>query len=172
MRNASLSAALTVAQNTAYLINGLADQQSKAETNLLIAKIDREFASIISLSGIVRPNSDSTESVSSASAIDERPKSPRSSSGRTDGLMECFRSVPWTTFATLSVVAMSSDIVTLPIISRAPRPSPEAFSPHEDGPEVITAVSFERFQDEARSKAPSNASLDDGHGAQVLDQTP
>ena len=31
--------------------------------------------------------------------------------------LECLMSVPWTTFATLSVLGVSSDIVTLPIIS-------------------------------------------------------
>jgi len=44
--------------------------------------------------------------------------------------LECFMSVPWTTFATLSVLGVSSDIVTLPIISRAPRPFPRSiFAP-------------------------------------------
>lgn len=75
---------------------------SNLVTNLLMVEIDRKFAGVMSDMGIIRSNSDSTNSTSLTVSSEVSPTSIRTSSAQTDRLIERSSNTCWTTVTTRS----------------------------------------------------------------------
>jgi hypothetical protein len=89
---------------------------SRLTTNLLIKAIDRKFAGVMSVSGILTSNSASIVRTKLTMSSELRPAWRRSSSDPTDRVIERSESIRWTTAETLSCAPTlgRSNIITTP----------------------------------------------------------